>query len=474
LLAVLLPAVVLSQTVDTVLRLPGRPQNVTYVPEGNKLYAKVEYNDSANGDAAWLYVFDCQTHSVRRVYDLGENGGIDGGVWSWRRNRFYYGALAEGGGDIAVIDNATDSLIKWIRPYDSFRPAYDSRDDKLYCTSLTNVAVVDCSTDSVIKVIGAPFQLWGFACWDSVNDRVFVGSAWGDKVVAIDCPTDSVVAVISTGLEDPGAAAIYPERGEVYVSGFWAGGIAVIDLSTLTLLRRIDCVLSLGAWVLPVTVNAQEDKVYLPVWGCWDSFPNYGDTLKVLDKYDSAVKCLPTLGYIYEMALTPSGDRLYVVSNHPDGSGNRLLILDCHSDSFIASCRFGTFSTDIAYNTSSHEIYVADINDSAIYVLRDTTPSAIVERARVSPGTFSFSVSPNVIRPDRPLQVTIEAGGVMLGQVAALKLFDCAGRLVAQQKVVLDQPRIVLSWTPSEAPLASGVYVLTANAGQVRRKVVVQ
>jgi DNA-binding beta-propeller fold protein YncE len=467
-----------AQILDTVIKVPGRPDVMLYVPEGNKLYVRAMYTSDTTGQSARLCVIDCATRSLIRVYDMGRDYFEEGGAFNWRRNKVYFGAANEHG--MLVIDNAADSIVKMITSLRSHRPAYDSRHDKLYTVSLSNVSVIDCSTDSVIKNISQPLALWGFVTWDSVNNCVYAGTA-DHYVAVIDCTADSVVSVIDAQVSDPAAASLYPERSKLYATSFWRG-TGVIDCEARVPLRRLNWIASWWASQLSVTVNPLQDRIYYPISTidtCDPDSTDFGDTVDVLcGSNDSAVVHLPAHGYVCDMRYAPWSDRLYVVASFYSGASRQyaalMQVFDCSSNSPIGRADFGTFPFSMELNARDREVYVADNVDSAVYFFRDTIVGAIHEKMRAPRGKLNLSVLPSIIRPGASLNLTFEGDGAAKGQVVSLKLFDCSGQLVAGQKVVLDQPRTAVSWMPSETPLAAGVYVLTMNTGQVRRKVVVR
>jgi YVTN family beta-propeller protein len=101
--------------------------------------------------------------------------------------------------------------------------------------------VIDCGTDSIIKIITAPYYLSDFVLWDSIGNKVYCGSGWGcDEVTVINCSNDSVIAVISSGVSTPCAAVYNPDRRKVYVAGEFGLRGAVIDAIGDTLIKNLD------------------------------------------------------------------------------------------------------------------------------------------------------------------------------------------------------------------------------------------
>jgi DNA-binding beta-propeller fold protein YncE len=413
LLFLLLPVITLSaQVVDTVIRFSDQPFELLYIPEGNELYVNFPGNN-------YFFVLDCSTFTIKKI--ISRPTGYPSaayGVWNWRRNKIYY-AFNNSPDSIAVIDNRTDSIIKWINFHSSRSPCYNSKDDKVYAFGGSRgVAVIDCATDSIIKIITQPHPLSGFVLWDSIGNKVYCGSGvFYDKVTVINCVNDSVVAVISTNVFGSIGAVSNFYRRKLYFGSLETNVGAVIDEVADTLIKNYQSIFY--DFEIPLIWNSLEDKVY---------WPNY-DTIYVINcQNDSIIKNveLPRFGFNC-MCLTTWSNRLYVSTDA--GDFNTLYALDCRNDSVISHMRFGKNAISIERNPQNHRIYISDEYDSALYVFKDEI-QGIEERKTLDTIRSTLEVYPNpagsVIRVRVPLSIV---GGV---SQLRLKIFDVSGELIRE------------------------------------------
>jgi YVTN family beta-propeller protein len=92
------------------------------------------------------------------------------------------------------------------------------------------VAVIDTSTDQVLRTIAVPAGPHGIVITPD-GARVYVSSD-GDSVVSvIDTASDAIVDTIQVG-QTPHGLAITPDGREVLVAGFGASQVSIIDTAT--------------------------------------------------------------------------------------------------------------------------------------------------------------------------------------------------------------------------------------------------
>jgi DNA-binding beta-propeller fold protein YncE len=409
----LLPLITLyAQVIDTVIPLLDEPrENLLYIPLGNKLY--IYFDNTCR-----FLVLDCSTYSIRKIIQipLGYPSAVYG-VWNWRRDKIYiaFNIVPE---SIAVIDNKTDSIIKWINFHTIGAPCYNSEDDKVYAFGDGSVAVIDCATDSIIKRITQPYYLSRFVLWDSIGNKVYCGSGlFDDRVTAINCANDSVVAVISTNVETPLSAAYNSQRRKLYVGGEWGDIGAVIDAIADTLIKNFYSIVY--SWEVPLIWNSLEDKVY---------WPNDADTIHIIDcQNDSIIKNVKLSGFIECMCLANWSNRLYAATENYDSTGrfNILCIIDCHNDSVISQLRFGKNADAMTCNPIDQRIYITDQWDSALYVIRDEIP-AIEERFMLNAKRFTPNIYSNPARSFLTVHLPQSANR------PTIKIFDVSGKLIKE------------------------------------------
>jgi DNA-binding beta-propeller fold protein YncE len=412
LLFLLIPLITLyAQVIDTVIRFTDQPWELLYIPDGNELYINFRRNN-------YHLVLDCSTYTIKKI--ISRPAGYEGsafGIWNERRNKIYF-TFNPRPESIAVIDNSTDSIIKWIN-FQSWGPlCYNSRDDKIYAFGgVQGVAVIDCATDSIIKIITQPYSLSGFVIWDSIGNKVYCGSGvFYDLVTVIDCANDSVIAVISTNVYGPTGAVSNVYRRKLYIGGDGNDAGAVIDEVADTLIKNYQPIYY--SFEVPLIWNSLEDKVY---------WPNYDSIYVINCQNDSIIKYIELSGQSMEcMYLLPWSNRLYTTIYNRASSFNLLYVLDCRNDSVISQMRFGRIAISITHNSQNHLIYISDEYDSALYVFRDEIAGAEESMTLNALHTIS-EIYPNPAK--LVLNIRMPFSGM---EEKYFKIFDVTGKLVSE------------------------------------------
>jgi len=355
-----LPFFLYSQVLDTVIRFFDEPSGLFYIPQDNELYINFCWNN-------YHLVLDCATYQIKKAIRRECHYYGDAyGVWNWRRDKIYF-SFSPYPETIAVIDNRTDTIIKWIGGMEFYGAplslAYNSKEDKVYAVGYGSLAVIDCETDSVIKFIPpSPYLLSRFVLWDSIGNKVYCGSAWSDAVTVINCENDSVIKVIRTGASTPCQATYAYKQRKIYIVGEWGPREAVICAKGDTLIKNLN---KFFYDEFPPIYNPLEDKLYALI----------GDSLYVIDCVtDSIIKVIVPGDDINEvMCFLPWSNRLYfTTTNYKEGNSfNTLYVLDCRNDSIISSLRFGEGVFWMATNPLTGQVYISDFCESTLYVFRD-------------------------------------------------------------------------------------------------------
>ncbi len=361
--------------VDTIVRLGHNPAELLYVPGENKLYVSTRQNR--------LLVLDCATYeTIANIPTHGNTPCAAYGVWNWRRDKIYYSFNIRPD-SIMVIDASADTVLKWI-PFAGVSPlvAYVSSTDRVYLAD-RDLYVLDCAADTWVRVIPPqPDDHFGFVWWDSVGNKVYVGSGWNapDLLMAYSCENDSLVARFSSGTAHPYDMVFNTDRRKAYVQGFW-GGVSAIDTRADTLIRTYR-----GRWLCDGVWNSVEDKVYMRA-------DTDSGTIYVIDcASDSVVRKIwgDWVRYVVEdLCWAPWSNLLYVAW----GSGRHFVsVIDCRNDSVVVpGLEMGP--SFMAASEENRRVYVSAYWDSSIYVLRDESPA--VEEARPGPQPAWVMVSPS-------------------------------------------------------------------------------
>ncbi len=362
-----------SQILDTIIRLPEPVGHLSLNPELNKIYV-----ESRSGN---VYVLNCSTLAVQTMIPtalIGYEAGCP--LWCSRYNKYYLPGWSPYLSAIFVVDGLTDSIIRrldiGVSGVSRSCLAYHRTADKLYVSGETLISVIDCAADSLLKTIRPAQRCWpgGFVFWDSIGNKVYVGSGdWShsDWVMVVDCEIDSVIKIIRSRVGWPVVAGYSPLSRKLYVGGDGAYGVAVIDCEYDTVIKRFSNMYS-DPFYLPVYAS-QVNKVY------WASRGNYVDTIFVIDcDTDSIVRIIDKpLGNCIGMdcggAYAEWSNRVYF----PICTDSLILAaFDPNTDSLIGYARISPhedyYAKDIITNPIDHKIYVSVYWDSAIYVFRDS------------------------------------------------------------------------------------------------------
>jgi len=197
--------------------VPGFPSVMFYAPSVNRLYC-------TGGE--YLSTVDCGTLRVDTVL----RGLLSGGalaalgaptnrlyVVPWYRDTVYVVDMTQN----LVVDRIVTGLLDGVA-------GVSPRSNKLYCLSRSDsLYVIDCLTNALTGSIsiGAVTNP-RFVCYDSVNDRLYLGSSGSQMVGVVDCRTDRLVATVPVG--DIQAIAVDPINLRTFVANQNQSSISVI------------------------------------------------------------------------------------------------------------------------------------------------------------------------------------------------------------------------------------------------------
>ena len=448
-----------SQILDTIIRFPEPVDKLFLASELNKIYI-----EGRSGD---FYVLNCSTMTVQTRIPFGAIGetGENYPTWCSQHKKLYHGVIDRSA--LVVVDGLTDSIIR-ILDYvkvgiGSPHPiAYNRIADKIYVSVAgSRISVIDCTTDTVIKTITpVNYTPGGFALWDSIGNKVYIGSTgWtnADRVFVIDCQTDSVIKVIRTRISWPGVAVYSPLSRKLYVGSVeYVRGVAVIDCKYDTVIKRFNNIWSDFEYV---PVYAPEvNKVY------WASEGNPGDTIFVIDcDTDSIVRIIDKplgdcIGVDCGGAYAEWSNRVYFTMGIDTMS--IVAVFDCETDSLIGYTRLthtDYWAEGIVCNPVDRKIYVSVYWDSAIYVFKDSLQGIAEEQItlQVSQSSVPTFISNLLLLP--------ESG---MGENQKAVLMDVTGRRVLDLKPGANDVR----------SLAPGVYFIRNQArnSKVTRFVIIR
>jgi len=308
----------------------GRAISLAPNPGQDKLYIMLH----ATG-RAWTYVLD----------------GADGRASQWfpltQDSSLYYSAAVErvflvwNGGEVTVIDCHADTVLRVIplAPHIS-SVCVDSAGNKLYFTTgNTGIGSVDCSTGkatSYIRVCDVPFNSVTAQCLAiNSHDRKLYYS--GDSsIYVIDCRTDSLIKVIPAG-GPVQTLDWHPALNKLYsvvVLDSVTCATVVVDCASDSIVKEIG-LNSAGSWVSHLTLLAPEfDQLW--VFSCSQWYA-------VIDCRGDSIVCdtMIELANYTSAGYTPIDNKVYAAHNRG------LAVMDADSRLPVGSLPFSYEAEDV-------------------------------------------------------------------------------------------------------------------------------
>ena len=236
--------VALDCSTDTVVSTIPAPDSAygfshpTWDAVHNKLYVALD----AFGLPPKLAVYDCATESLLTLIDVPRRPGVMN--FDYADHKAYY-TNWDNGGPAGAIDIEHDSVIRAF-PFQSAPlhngVALDTIDRKAYIlgadtlTGYSALYVVDCATDSIVKMLTFPRRPWGVdhLRWVPWSNRVYLTRTQAPShadvgMYVVDCNTDSIiVSDLVLGYYPPFEFQIDPIRERVFAIGCESTSVHVL------------------------------------------------------------------------------------------------------------------------------------------------------------------------------------------------------------------------------------------------------
>lgn len=251
--------------------------------------------------------------------------------------------------------------------------------------SSNNVSVIDTTSTppTVVATIG------GFNCPRGVAvtpdaSRVFVTNICGTTVSIISTATNSILATLGVGAQ-PWGVAVSPDGSRVYVANNSSGTVTVIDNTTTppTVLTTIGGV----GFVNYVAVHPDGTRAYVT--------SSTGNTVWELNTASNTITTsVGTGSNPFGVAVTPDGNRLYVVSN---SSGVFVYDATISPPSFITNIGIGGNGIEVAVTPDGTRAYVAQQNFGVRVVDNSTAPPSLLTTVPVSGFPFGVAITPDSV-----------------------------------------------------------------------------
>jgi LPXTG-motif cell wall-anchored protein len=328
---------------------------------------------------------------VSSVIDLGISGNGLGVAFSPDGLKAY---VADGAGDISVIDATTDTLDPSVIATGEAAVSVVFSPDgaKAYATNpfRPGVTVIDVALDTVNGVIDFPLgSLPNEVAFSPLGLKAYAANNGNNTVSVITVATDSLAAPVSdpgTLLSGPRSIDFSPDGSKAYVTNS-NGTVAVIDADTNTVTDSI----TLPGFAVGERIRFSKDGL--------KAYANTVSSLVVIDvATDSLLPpiALPAGADSLSMALSPDGLKAYVTNV----SGGKLYVVDLASGTVetIAPAGAGQL-TAVAFRptgSAGTKAYVVNFvpatSLSSLFVITDAPPAGPALAATGVSGPLPLSV----------------------------------------------------------------------------------
>ncbi len=301
------------------------------------------------------------------------------------------------------------------------------------------VAVIDTSTNQVLKTIAVPTGPHGLAVTPD-GHFVYVSSDGDTKVSVIDTSTDTISQTIEVG-KSPNGLTLTPDGKQLLVAVFGAGQVVFIDTSTNKILGQVavpsphntavspdgktayvsanyaaDANTPTTLAILDVATRTQTGSVALPQAaqtartlnfspdGKWLYFTQTGvNSVQVLDTATNQITTqIATGASPHHVLFTPSGEYLLVVSQ----TDNELNLIDPKTNTISVKIPVGQKPHWIA--VTGDNAYVTNENGNTVSVV-DLETQKVTATITVGNAPRKIVIQPSMASPSATAGATMAA-----------------------------------------------------------------
>jgi len=358
---------VIDAYADTVLaHLPvlDGPEHLTYANGNNTVYC---------GDGKGrVSLIDGRGDSIRSVLALGpQPGGVVGACWNTVEQAYYCLAYSSGAPRLFVIDGFSDSVTATMRIGQRTEGiCWNPADNRAYCVSASDsVYVVDCSADTVEKVVPLPHDYYPMliTCSPKSGRLYCLPQEEGNEfreIMVVDCIGDSFLRFLPTGLT-PLTMGLDPKHDRLYTANHLTDDATVIDCAGDSVVETI----GLGFMPEVLAYASNENKVYCG-----------GRSFERIIAIDAAtnrvVAEIPTGTLVSDMCYNPVLSKLYSVY----GGYDTVVAIDCRKDSIVARIGVGDGPCYLAFSpVGRSKVYCSNTNESTVSVIDCVRDSVVAE-----------------------------------------------------------------------------------------------
>ena len=326
-----------------------------------------------------LYFVDADADTVFRVMPLPSLRGQTLLALNTRNDRLYCtGNLSE---SLAVVDLTTDSLVRSVAiPFDPSDIVWNDRENLLYVSAHDpGLVVVDCTKDSVVDTVYV-YDAQDIE-FDTLRNRLYVCSSRPgvtgapSYLVVVDCGTQTADTAILVGSRLTQARWI-PDQDVVYIADGEDPDIAVLDGATLSQSARSE----VGTKVATAVWNSIDNRLY--------TANARSPCISVID--GSSLAVIDTIGVSYapfDLCWVPGNNKLYCTTQRDVD----IWVIDCGTNSPLACLPGHNIYNHMAFSPASNKLYCSHYTaagqDSGLVTVIDGTTNQVLTTITTGPST---------------------------------------------------------------------------------------
>ncbi|MCL6466235.1 MAG: hypothetical protein K6T77_05725 [candidate division WOR-3 bacterium] len=335
---------------------PANPNRIFYNPNNNTVFI-------FGSNSPLICVLDGTTNRKIASIQLPDNAG------NFSYNPVDNKLYILSGNQLVVIDAAANRVLRTVQlPGYGYDLTYNPNLNRIYCVGYRTVWVVDCDSEVVIRTIALPYYSDNITCAYRVNKVYCVME--NDDVAVIDCSTDSVIKTFYSGAGPYGV--LYNHlTNRLYIAEDYDEDITVVDCDRDTVIRW----LLAGYGPRLMCLNTVSNKFYCADWdGNWFGvYDALADTLIRWIYLNTNQRGLTfdSLDNLVYIALS-STDNIAVV----DGVTNEVVRI-------IPTP--GSYPAGLGYNPRANLIYAAELNSHQVVIYNARTSEVVKEVPTIFP-----------------------------------------------------------------------------------------
>jgi YVTN family beta-propeller protein len=404
----------------------------------------------------------CQTAGILFAISCNSNKVVSSFALAWPRYLAYdsmdnkgYVAFAGAEEDsLAVVDGSTHQVVKKIEMPGATMPVWDPASDRVYvsCQSTNKVAVVDCATDSLLKYISVgacPLKMY----INTLRRKLYVLNYDNGTVSIVNMATNQVIKNLFVG-GTPNAGYYCRSVDKFYSAGTY-GQCVVIDGAADSVVAHVT--LPGNVNIISATGNDEAGLVYVGTFGGSD------DYVATISAQNDSLFATSTAGREpWGISYYVPSRLLYVASSITD----EVRVLTGDGTQVVETLKVGSYPYVFAAVPRHNRLYLGHLGGRCVYVLRDTS-AGVTELQTLRFGDRGPTATPNPFSQSLSIEWGSPRKGGGIVQVYALD-----GRVVRRNRTSTGQSSWV--WNGQDdtgKALAPGVYVVETGSGG-RQKVI--